>query len=174
MKLLIFALLLGLDNLTVCMGLGGLDLDRRRRWLLIGAFALAEGGLPLLGWFLGVSLGIGAALGGWVLLAAGVLMLAGCFWSPRLIALVKAPAALLVLPLALGLDNLAAGTGLAAFGVPAAAALALGLLSAGACRLGLLLGRKLALPLGERTPLVCGSWLVALALISLSLEVFYG
>jgi len=166
MTLLLFALLLGLDNMTVSAGLGGLQLQPRRRIWLVTAFALAEGLLPLIGLWLGAEF-VPEWIGSWILLLAGLLVLTGCLWGDRLLALVTSPAALVVLPLALGLDNLAAGTAFGSMGLPIAlSALLLGGVSAAACWLGLAFGKFVGDRFTTAGPWLSGCWLLALSLNS--------
>ena len=174
MTLLVFALILGLDNMAASAGLGGLGLTRRRRFLLVAGFACAEGLLPIIGLWFGAWL-FPETTGSWFLLLAGLLVLAGCLWGDRLLKLVTAPASLLILPLALGLDNLAAGTAFGALGLPVlSSALILGITSAAACWLGLIVGKKITDRVPMAAPLLSGSWLVLFALFSMVRDVVLG
>jgi putative Mn2+ efflux pump MntP len=72
--------------------------------------------------------------------------------------------ALVVLPLSLSLDNLAAGVGLGALGFPAvASALLIGLVSGSMCALGLFAGERLGRWVPRPAELWSGVYLLALA-----------
>jgi putative Mn2+ efflux pump MntP len=124
---LLAGLLTGSDNLHFGTAFGLLPLSRQRRVAFALAFGVAEIGMTLVGSALGGGFG-GELLTGFSLALAGALVLLGWARGADLARLSGHPAALVLLPLALSLDNLAAGAGLSRDGLPAV--LGAGLLSA--------------------------------------------
>ena len=171
---------LGLDTFALSTALGVAPLPARVRLRLAVTFALAEGLMPAVGLLLGRPLG--ATIGRWDVIAAGVLLIATGLWmlregleeddddeSDEQAAILRAAASgglpLLGIALSVSLDELAAGF---SFGVlrvpvvPALAAIALQALVVSLC--GLWLGRRIGARLGERAEAVAGAVLVLLGL----------
>jgi putative Mn2+ efflux pump MntP len=138
----ILGLVTGSDNLYFGAAWGLLPMSPGRRVAFAAAFGVAELGMTLAGHALGAGLGAGALAGAFAIALAGVLVLAGCARRADLARLSGHPAALVVLPLALSIDNLASGAALgsldgASISAPISAALGAGLLSAAMAALGL-------------------------------------
>lgn len=168
--LLLLGLALGLDSFRVSLGLGGLRLSRTRRRLIALSFGVCDGAAPLVGLVLGRSLvpSVGAwteyvaplAIGGYGLYVIYVARRRG--ESERE---AKGAWVVLGLPLALSLDNFAAGVGLGLLQFPALlSASIIGATSGLMSLAGLHLGDALARRLPFNTDLAGGVALVLLAL----------
>jgi putative Mn2+ efflux pump MntP len=145
---LVLGLLTGADNFWFGLAFGLLPLSSRARLNLAAGFAIAEIGMTLAGFAFG-PVGFGGGLNAaYASAAAGILVLAACARRADTVRLASHPAGIVLLPLALSLDNLAAGAGLSNDGVAAAAGAAL--VSAGLAAAGLFL----AAPLAERRPVL--------------------
>lgn len=185
MKLLLLGLLTGLDNLAVSSGLGVCSLSNKQRWLLMLAFGLCEGGMPLLGLALASEAWFTALpdLAPWCLFLAGALSLAGGWYYTNALKRQAAEGApqssapwgwlLMLLPLGLSFDNLAAGAALAGSSLPSVgAALTIGVISTALAGLGLwglgpLVGDSLATRLNLSRSLLASLWLWGYGLLSL-------
>jgi manganese efflux pump family protein len=125
---LVAGLVTGSDNLFVGAAVGLLPLSLSRRVSFALAFAVAEASMTLAGYAFAIRDPGGDLPPTLMLAAAGVLVLLTCWRSVDLARLTGSPAAIVLLPLSLSLDNLAAGAGLAVSGLPTA--LGAGLISA--------------------------------------------
>jgi manganese efflux pump family protein len=173
MTLLAVAVLVGLDNLRVGPAFGQLGLPRRRRWQLVAAFGLAEGLAPLVG--LPLTAPLAAAVGRYGdLVAAGALAVAALLVLVPLVrgvdaGLLASRWAVVLLPALLAVDNLVAGTGLRALGLPLVpAAVVVGLVSASMAAAGLLAGSALRRITKGAAPLAAGLTLLAAAALTLA------
>jgi putative Mn2+ efflux pump MntP len=144
-KLLLLSVLLGLDNLrvTVALGMTGVDIGARRR--LAVSFASFEALAPAIGFALGTTI----ATGPWwrpvaaaTMTFSAALVLWGALRGWPVHAWLGGRGALLVLPVALATDNLAAGVGLAGTGAVLQAAAVAGAASALWSLLGLEAGAR--------------------------------
>jgi manganese efflux pump family protein len=161
---LLFGLLVGLDNVQVGVGLGLVPMSAGQRWTFTSAFAFCETVMPLVGLVLGrgvaEAIGSRAEVVGIAVLAATGMLIAG-------LALVRegqAEAArndramtsrlgLAGLPLSLSFDNLAAGFGLGSLGFSVvASAVAIGVISGLLCALGIFAGARAGEWLGSSMP----------------------
>lgn len=180
-ELVIFGLLVGLDNLQVSAALALLPLQARRVHLLALAFVLSEIGGALLGLLLGRALlAVFAPTLEW--LAPAAMLGCGLFvlWlairrgdtdQETLAKFANQPVLLLGLPLSLSLDNVIAGTAIGVAGYALLpAALVVGCLSGAMACLGLYAGRWLRPFLPERVELAVGVYLSVLAVRSLWVE----
>ena len=167
----IFGLLLGLDNLAVIAGLGLASLAWNRRVWMVGAFILFETMMPLVGHVLGAGLASGlAALGEWLgigfLGLAAALILRGALRREALSGLVDHRWSMVLLGFLLSFDNLAAGVGFGALGMPLwQVALMLGGVSSVVCILALGLGGTVRALLPGRADVVSGGFLAAMAVV---------
>jgi putative Mn2+ efflux pump MntP len=161
-------LVLGIDSLVVGFGLGAAVPQRRRAWLVL-AFALCDGLASWLGWALGAqawrsSLEWCEWLGPAAVAGYGVYVLGLAWGGRRLAEAGRGSGLVFALPLALSLDNLAAGVGAAPSAAwAAAAAIALGAISGCLALLGLRLGAALTARLPLRAEWLGGTVLVGTA-----------
>lgn len=174
-ELIIFGLLVGLDNLQAGAALAMLPMQRRRVHQMAIAFCVSEIGGALLGLMLGHALlNLIAPTAEWLapaaMLLCGVVVLflairRGDEDSARLSTLVNQPALLLGLPLTLSLDNVIAGTAIGVAGYSLlSSALIVGSLSAAMACTGLYAGNFLRRFLPERIELAVGAYLSVLAI----------
>jgi putative Mn2+ efflux pump MntP len=167
--IVVLGLLVGLDNLAVATSIGMLGLPRRRRLLFATACAAFEMVMPLVGFYLGAELrsGFGAAAG-WLapacLVVCGLLVFVAAVRreaSPRLL---DRPAAMAFIPLALSLDNLAAGAQLGTSGgLILSQAAVVGAFSGGLCLIGFALGERVRLRVPRSSSAVAAVWLFGCA-----------
>lgn len=167
----IFGLLLGLDNLAVIVGLGLAGLAWDRRAWLVGAFILFETVMPLVGHGLGAGLAVGlATFGSWLgvgfLGLAATLILRSALRREALSGLVDHRWSMVLLGFMLSFDNLAAGAGMGALGVPLwQAVLMLGGASSLVCVLGLGAGGIVRRMMPARADMVSGGFLAAVVVM---------
>jgi putative Mn2+ efflux pump MntP len=160
---LLAGLLTGSDNLHFGAAFGLLPLSARRRAAFAVAFGVAELGMTLVGYAASVRLGgdVPAAL---ALALAGALVLLTWARGADLARLAGHPSALVLLPLALSFDNLAAGAGLASLGRSGlAAAFGAGLVSAAMAALGLFASGAVGRRLPRAAAPLAGVLMLALA-----------
>lgn len=174
LKLAILVLSLGLDTLTVAIGLGISGTDQRNRLRVGATFALFEGGMPLAGFLLGK---IASSAAGDVASLAGIIVLFGVGAWMVYEALagdaesefdIEGLRGLLLTALSVSLDELAVGFSMGALGLPIAVAVIL--IAAQAfilTYLGTALGNRIGERLAERAELVAGVVLAGLALVLL-------
>ncbi len=158
------------DNLHCGAALGLLPLSSRRRAAFALAFGVAELGMMLIGWAAGTWSRAGWGAGAGNLVAAVALALAGTLvlisWARRadVARLAGHSAALVLLPLALSFDNLAAGAGLGSLGGSGlSASLGAGLLSASLAAIALFAGGALGRRLPRLAAPLAGALMLALA-----------
>lgn len=169
--LFLLGLLVGVDNLLVASALGLTPLARRRRWLLVACFGVAEAVMPIAGAAFGSALRTEwAAVAAWIgpacLALCGALALLGARFAPSRARLVRGPWLAVGLPVALSFDNLFAGAALGALGFPAAVGAAVvGLLSAAMCFVGLAAGDAVLRRMPAWSPVAGGAALLALAVV---------
>ena len=120
MSIIVLGILTGIDNFAVSAGFGTLHLGKLQRVLLVAAFAVCEAFMPVLGFY-----AIGAAalapiewLGPVLLIAAGALVAWQVYHGamPESGRWTGSPYLLVLAPILLSLDNLAAGAALRALG----------------------------------------------------------
>lgn len=162
---LVAGVLTGSDNLHVGGALGLMPMTSQRRLAFAAAFAVAELGMTAVGYLAAVRLD-GDLPAGLALAVAGALVLWAWLRGDELARLASHPAALVVLPLALSFDNLAAGASLAAAGSSGwTGALAAGLTSAGMAGVGLFVGGVLGRRASRFAAPMAGVLLLALATV---------
>jgi putative Mn2+ efflux pump MntP len=186
LALLLLAAAVGLSNLAGAIGIGVSGVSGLLRVRIAVVFGLFEAGMPLLGLALGHgvagSLGRSAHwLGGAALIAVGVISLvlarrgpgpkaAATSGTAQADAVEVVPAGrrpwgtgrLLVIAIALSVDNLAAGFALGAFRIGlAVAATVFGVVSVIMSLAGLELGARIGAATGERSELIACAMLVA-------------
>ncbi len=172
--LLLLGFALGLDSFRVSLGLGGLRLSRARRRLIALSFGVCDGVAPLVGFLLGQSLLM--AVGRWTEYIApfaiggyGLYVIYVACRRDESEREAEGAWVVLGLPLALSLDNFAAGIGLGLLQYPALLSAAIIGATSGLMSLaGLHLGKALARRLPFDADLVGG---VALVLIALAVGV---
>lgn len=171
--ILLFGLLAGVDNLQVAAAVGMSRTSSSRKWALVGAFAIFEALMPLVGAVVGRALAARyaatATFAGPLLLAGcGIVVLVSTFKKNPTKNIFDRPGALLALPLALSFDNLLAGAGFAAMGYPVGlTAWAIGGLSGLMCFAGMLLGDRIGLRWPARANAASGVTLVVVACLTL-------
>lgn len=175
MELMLVGLMVGVDNLRASLAIGALDVPRRRRLELLGAFGVVEGTMPLLGVALGASRAGGFEarsdlIGAGALAVAGLVVLVGAVRGRDAAAWLGNRGALWLLPSTLAMDNLLAGFGLGALGIPLVpAAVTVGAISAVLAGVGLAAGVGLRRVLATRAPVAAGLALIAGAMITLAM-----
>jgi manganese efflux pump family protein len=169
LALVLAAVAVGLDNFGAAVGIGVGGVDRKTRVRLGVIFGLFEGGMPVVGILIGRS--VASALGGWGSIAAGVLL--GLMGASAIVSAVleRKPGQraepgfwrILVLGLALSIDNLVIGFALGSQHVNIVEAVVLiALVSTGLSLLGLEVGRRLGDRFGESSEILGGLILVFL------------
>lgn len=163
--------LVGIDNLRISVALGMVGLSKRRARLFALSFGTFEALMPLAGLLGGAALArviepwtnyVGAA----ALVVCGLAMIFGALKEDPAAAIAGRPSVILTLPLALSLDNLAAGFGLGTLGAPvAAAASVIGATSALAAVIGLKLGSRLRRLMPARAEAIAGMALLLTAVL---------
>jgi manganese efflux pump family protein len=156
---LLVSVSVGLSNFAGSIGIGLAGVDGRTRLRVGIAFGLFEGGMPVLGLLIGQALaGTLGNLGRY--LGAGLLVLTGAYtiWQARRTGAVERQEELghfdyrqlLVLAVALSLDNLVVGFALGVYRIPILlAAVTMAVVSVGLSLLGLELGSRLGAKVGE-------------------------
>jgi manganese efflux pump family protein len=176
LELLLFGILVGLDNLAVASGLGAVGLERDRKVRLGWAFFAFEALMPLAGLLIGRQVRdsvapVAGVLGPCCLVACGLLVLVAAWRRTTARGLIDRPWLMVVLPMALSLDNLAAGVGLGAMGLPVVpAALAIGGISGALAVIGMSAGEAVRSWSMRRAEIVAGGLLLMVALVSLLRE----
>jgi putative Mn2+ efflux pump MntP len=168
--LLLVAVSVGLDNFAASVGIGISGVDARTRLRVGAIFGAFETGMPLVGLLLGrvLASALGHAAqwtGAALLVAAGfyavVQAIRGAGDETPAIPASQRPGRLLVVGVALSIDNLAVGFALGTFHVNlAVAAAVIGAVSIGMSLLGLELGSRLGARAGDRGELVGGLVLI--------------
>jgi putative Mn2+ efflux pump MntP len=162
-----------LSNFGGAVGLGVLPLTRRLRFEIAAIFLLMEILMPLLGLLLGSRLagtigGKGQLAAGLVLVAIGAYTLLETRREARDLKIPVRRRTVVLLAVALSLDNLVVGLGLGLLHTPVVvAALFMGGCSLVLTIIGLELGRQLGTRVGERSELFSGIVLVAAGLFVL-------
>lgn len=160
---LLAGLLTGLDNLQFGAAFGLLPLSTRRRFAFAFAFGAAELGMTLVGYALGTHIQ-GDLPAACALALAGALVLLSWRRGADLARLAGHPAALVLLPLALSFDNLAAGAGIGSLGHPGlSTALGAGLLSAAMTAIALFAAGAIGRRLPRAAAPLAGALMLALA-----------
>ncbi|MGI8824972.1 MAG: manganese efflux pump MntP [Chloroflexota bacterium] len=169
---------LGLDTLTVAVGLGISGAGRPNRVRIGASFALFEGGMPLVGFFVGKAASsaagdIASLAGIAVLFAVGGWMIYESVSGEEDAAFdIDSLRGLILTSLSVSMDELAVGFSMGALGLPIA--LAVGLIAAQAFFLtfvGTTLGHHIGEKLAARGELVAGIVLAGLAIILLGEKV---
>ncbi|HEY8741000.1 MAG TPA: manganese efflux pump [Candidatus Dormibacteraeota bacterium] len=157
----------GLSNFGGAVGLGVLPLTRRHRLEILGSFVGMEILMPVLGLFVGsrtaVAVGARANLfAGIVLILIGVYTLWETRKETRDLEIPVKRRTIILLAVALSLDNLVVGFGLGLLNAPVLLAAGfMGLSSLVLTVIGLELGKRLGKHLGERSELFSGLVLIA-------------
>jgi hypothetical protein len=151
----------GSDNVLIGATLGLLPLTTRRRAAYALAFAAAESGMTLAGYAVAVRLAGSDVVPTVALAAAGALVLVACWRRADAARFADHPAAVVLLPLILSFDNLAAGAGLSASVLPTA--LGAGLVSAALAAGAMWSTGGFARSVPRHAPPLAGMLLLALA-----------
>lgn len=163
----------GLSNFGGAVGLGVLPLKRRHRLEIAAIFFAMEAVMPILGLVVGSqTAGVigsrGNFLAGLVLLAIGGYTLLETRRETKDLKIPVRRRTVVLLAIALSLDNLAVGFGLGLLQAPVVvAALYMGLSSLVLTVIGLELGRRLGPRMGERSELFSGFILIGAGLFVL-------
>ena len=178
LKLGVLVLSLGLDTLTVAVGLGISGIGRRNRLHVGASFALFEGGMPLVGFLLGKAISgvlgdIASYAGIAVLFAVGGWMVYESLSGEEEASFdVENWRGLVLTSVSVSLDELAIGFSMGALGLPIA--LAVVLIASQAFVLtfiGTALGNRIGKRLAEHAGLVAGIVLAGLAAVLLAEKV---
>ena len=174
--LVFVALVLGINNLAVSIGIGVSGVQGAVRVRVAIVFGLFEAGMPLIGLVIGQA--VSADLGGaarWV--GGGLLAAVGCYQVTEWLRERNSPGdaeapgswgtgRLLVSGLALSIDNLVVGFALGAYHVNiGVAALVIGVVSVAMALIGLEVGTRVGRVFGERGELAGGVVLVAIGAV---------
>lgn len=172
LAILLVALSVGLDNFAAAIGIGLSGIDARLRIQVATIFGLLEGGMPILGLLIGRTLagtlgGRAHSVGGSVLAATGIYGLVAA-WRERAKQDTAGPhqdrrvGHLLLVGVALSIDNLIVGFALGTYHVSfAVAAVVIAAVSVSLSMVGLELGSRLGERIGEYSEFVGGAVLVA-------------
>ena len=174
--LVFVALVLGIDNLAVSVGIGVSGVRGAVRARVAIVFGLFEAGMPLIGLVIGrtVSGELGGAarwVGGGLLVAVGCYQVIGWLRERSSPGEQAAPGSwgtgkLRVSGLALSIDNLIVGFALGAYHVNiGVAALVIGVVSVAMALIGLEVGARAGKAFGERGDLAGGAVLVAIGAV---------
>src|SRR3984893_9854 len=162
-----------LSNFGGAVGLGVLPLTRRLRVEIVATFLLMELVMPVIGLLLGARLagpvgGKGELAAGLVLVAIGAYTILETRREARDLKIPVRRRTIVLLAVALSLDNLVVGLGLGLLHAPVVvAALFMGFSSLILTVIGLQLGRLLGSRVGERSELFSGAVLIAAGLFIL-------
>jgi putative Mn2+ efflux pump MntP len=168
--LALVSLSVGLSNFAGSIGIGLSGVDARTRLRVGIAFGLFEGLMPILGLLIGQALaGTLGNLGRYV--GAGLLVLTGAYtiWQARMTGEVEraeekgaiATRQLVILAIALSIDNLVVGFALGVYRIPLlVAAVTMAVVSIGLSLLGLELGSRLGSRVGEWSEEIGGAVLI--------------
>lgn len=178
-KLALLILSLGIDSLTVAIGLGISGVGKKNKLRVGSSFALFEGGMPLVGFFLGHilthALGeITSILGIIVLFGIGVWIIIESFRDGK----ESKPAintwnGLLLTSLTVSLDELAVGFSMGALGFPIVlSAILIAVQAFIFTYLGTTLGNKIGEKLAEKAELIAGIVLCGLAILLIAEKLF--
>ncbi|MGI8968356.1 MAG: manganese efflux pump MntP [Chloroflexota bacterium] len=178
LKLIVLVLSLGLDTLVVAVALGISGLGRLNRLRVGVSFALFEGGMPVIGFFVGRAasgvLGdIASFAGAAVLFGVGVYIVYESL-SGREDAdfAIESWRGLLLTSLSVSLDELVVGFSMGALDLPVALAVILIACQAFILTLaGTALGNRIGEGLAERAELVAGVVLAGLAVVLVSTKI---
>jgi manganese efflux pump family protein len=173
LALFLVAAAVGLDNFAASTAFGIAGVDARLRLRVGIVFGVCEAGMPLAGLAIGVQLAgtIGSA-GRWT--AAALLVAVGAYGlvtslrggSEGIAASSAKPGRLILIGLALSLDNLVVGFALGSYNVSIIeGALVIGLVSVSLSLLGLELGARIGGWAGERGEQLAGVMLIAVGAV---------
>lgn len=171
--IILFGILVGLDNLQVSAGIGMNSGRRPGTWILIAAFAFFEAVMPLIGLMMGEALAMRFGehteyLGPSLLAACGLFVAYQALRNQDTGKLFTSRASRLALPLLLSLDNLAAGAAFGVMGYPVLmTAVIIGGLSACLCLAGVFLGAQVRERFPKRAALASGIWMLGVAFVAL-------
>jgi len=169
LTVLIFGILVGLDNLQLASAFGLIGLKATRRWSVAGIFAFFEVTMPLVGLLIGNQLNstfseIAHWLGPCIMLALGLYILIRELLEKGHQDIVNRPWVLLFLPFLMSLDNLVAGLGLGTAGYPViSTSIIVGICAGSMCFLGLIIGEKLRRLIPKNLEMICGFYLIGMA-----------
>lgn len=173
LSLIYLGLAVGLDNLRVALTLGAICAEPTRRREFAVAFGVCEALMPSLGIVLGRSISELVAswsevIGAIALGACGVLVIWEVLRRRGNYMVAESKGLLVGLPLALSMDNMAAGFGLGMLGLPVVwSAIVIGVISAAMCFVGLYAGGFIRQIVPSRAVLCGGGLLVMLAVFNL-------
>jgi putative Mn2+ efflux pump MntP len=169
-QLVFLGVLAGIDNLQVAAAVSIAPLERRRRLLLLAAFATCEIVSPLLGVLFahGLQGRFGVSFDGiapFVVVACGIAIVWLALREDETArSLIHSRWTLIGLPIFLSFDNLLIGISASTLGhPPAQAALVIGGLSAALCVVGILAGARISRLIPNRAELVSGCSLILIA-----------
>lgn len=150
LSILIFSVIIGLDNLQVAASIGLMNLPSSSKWKIAIAFGLFEALMPLMGLlggrFIFESMETSTEyIGSLVLFICGLAIIYQTYREQEAdYEFLNSKWMLFGLPLSLSFDNFFAGVGLGALGYPIVmTATILGVVSAGMCFVGLFFGQQI-------------------------------
>jgi putative Mn2+ efflux pump MntP len=171
-ELVLFGILAGIDNVAVASALGAAGLRRDGRIRLASAFFAFEALMPFAGLLMGQQLRasvapIAAVLGPSCLAVCGLLVLGAALRRTSACKLINRPWLMVMLPLVLSLDNLAAGAGFGFMDLPVVpAAIVVGGVSGAIAIVGLALGERARSWSVRPAEMIAGGLLVTVAVVS--------
>jgi len=169
-SVLILGIFGGTDSLQVASAMGMAGMKRHRRLLLAASLVFFDTLMTLVGLMIGHGLSsLFEKVSNWLapvcILALGIYIVVREFTETDNLELVNKRWLLIVLPLAMSIDNLFAGLGLGTARYPIiSTALILGLCSGLMCLVGHLIGSKLRNMVPDKMGIIGGLYLVGLAI----------
>ena len=171
--IVVFGVLVGLDNFQVVAGLSLMRVRVPKLWLLVAAFGVCEAVMPLIGLVAGhlinQSLSSAAAgVGPLILIVCGLLIILLALSKKDANAVANSGWFSIALPFSLSIDNLFAGVGLGAMGYSVlTSALVIGAICISMCWLGVVVGRSVGRLIPDKVEVLSGVYLVIIAVIKL-------
>lgn len=179
-KVALLILSLGIDSLAVATGLGISGIGKKERFKIGACFAFFEGGMPLIGFFLGhlftrVLGEVTSFLGLIVLLSIGIWVIIESFLKEKKEKpTVSSLKGLLLTSLTVSLDELAIGFSMGVLGFPILWSVILIALQAFIFTyVGVTLGSKIGEKLTEKAELIGGIVLCGLAVLLMAENIFH-
>jgi manganese efflux pump family protein len=169
MTVLIFGILVGLDNLQIASAFGLMGINARRKWLMIFSFAFFEMVMPLVGLLIGNKLNqtfqnLTEWIGPGIMILLGLYILIREWREKEKTEIVHHKWLMVFLPLMMSFDNLMAGVGLGASGYPVfSTAVIVGICAGTLCFVGLFIGDTVRKWIPAKVEIISGLYLIAMA-----------
>ncbi len=175
---LIFGILVGLDNLQIASAFGLIGINAGRKWLMIFSFAFFEMVMPLIGLLIGNKLNqtfqnIAAWIGPAIMISLGLYILIREWREKDKTEIANQKWFMIFLPLMMSFDNLMAGVGLGASGYPIiSTAIIVGFCAGALCFVGLFIGDKVRRWIPAKVEIISGLYLIAMAIFLIVKDLF--